>query len=247
MYHGLVKHGVFLSVLISLIVIVGGQASSAQELPEDRLNIVIVMTDDPRASDLAEMPNVQALLVERGTTFENFTISLPTCCPSRATILRGQYAHNHRIGFGVRAGYRSFARRGYASDNIATRLDAAGYRTAMVGEYINDFRQERNVPGGWDRFYANAGQDVWSRTFNDNGRPRELKRGNIDAHLGRVANCFVARAADGEDPFMLWFSPNAPHQCDNGPPPAPKAYRTQAGPMPRTEAFNEANVSDKPS
>src|SRR3712207_3420175 len=77
MYHGLVKHGVFLSVLISLIVIVGGQASSAQELPEDRLNIVIVMTDDPRASGLAEMPNVQALLVERRTTFENFTINLP--------------------------------------------------------------------------------------------------------------------------------------------------------------------------
>jgi hypothetical protein len=43
------------------------------------------MANDLTATDLQQMPNVQRLLVEQGTTVENHTITPPTCCPSRVS------------------------------------------------------------------------------------------------------------------------------------------------------------------
>ena len=214
----------------------------------ERPNVVVIMTDDQRAEDLAHMPNVQRLLVEEGTTFKNFTIALPTCCPSRASFLRGQYAHNHRVGFSAgTADY--FANSGKHSSTVATWLDGAGYRTGQVGKYLNGFSMRRNTPPGWDRFYANLDRDVWSRCFNSDAREKCKRKGNIDAHLAGVAEGFVKSSGGGGGPFFLWFSPNAPHQFGNGPPPAPEAAlsRLAEKPMPRGPAFNEADVSDKPS
>ena len=42
------------------------------------------------------MPKTQALLGAKGMRFENAFVSNALCCPSRATIMRGQYSHNHR-------------------------------------------------------------------------------------------------------------------------------------------------------
>src|SRR5689334_9356883 len=62
-----------------------------------RPNIVVVMTDDQALSQTRYMPNVQRLLARAGTTFSNFYASYPLCCPSRATFLTGQYAHNDGV------------------------------------------------------------------------------------------------------------------------------------------------------
>src|ERR671933_67400 len=59
-----------------------------------RPNVIVVETDDQTASSLWAMPNVQRLLVDRGATFDNSFVSYALCCPSRATFLTGQYAHN---------------------------------------------------------------------------------------------------------------------------------------------------------
>ena len=66
----------------------------------DRPNVILILTDDLDArlldEHLADYPNIRKLASE-GTTFSNAFVTDPLCCPSRATILRGQYAHNHRI------------------------------------------------------------------------------------------------------------------------------------------------------
>ena len=66
-------------------------------LAASRPNILVVMTDDQRADTVQYMPNVQALLVQHGMTFQRAYASYPLCCPSRATFLTGQYAHNHGV------------------------------------------------------------------------------------------------------------------------------------------------------
>ena len=60
-------------------------------------NIVFILTDDQDVESIKYMPQVRSLLAEQGTTFENAFVTDPLCCPSRATFLRGQYAHNHLI------------------------------------------------------------------------------------------------------------------------------------------------------
>ena len=41
------------------------------------------------------MPNVTRLIRDQGAEFTNFYVEQSSCCPSRASILSGLYAHNH--------------------------------------------------------------------------------------------------------------------------------------------------------
>ena len=76
----------------------GAQARPASAAGDGRPNILVVMTDDQAAADVARMPNVRRLLAARGTTFADAIDSFPLCCPARATFITGQYAHNHGVG-----------------------------------------------------------------------------------------------------------------------------------------------------
>ena len=75
------------------------QAQSSHSLTTlaTKPNILFVLTDDMRASDLRYMPQTRKPLADGGVKFTNAFVTNSLCCPSRATILRGQYAHNHQI------------------------------------------------------------------------------------------------------------------------------------------------------
>ena len=64
---------------------------------QKRPNVVLIDTDDMNQSDMFVMRNTLALLSAHGTTFANSYVSYPLCCPSRATHLTGQYAHNDGV------------------------------------------------------------------------------------------------------------------------------------------------------
>lgn len=228
------------------------QHSQAGSAPQDlhaqqaaqKPNIILILTDDQDAESLWYMPHVSQQLIAKGTTFQNFTLTLPTCCPSRTTFLRGQYAHNHHVGFGEGT-YEYFASSGQQQSTVATWLDREGYRTGLFGKYLNGYRATRSVPPAWDSWYANADSDVWSHCFNADGRERCTK-GHPDTILAQKAEAFLADGSDA--PFFLYFAPNAPHRHDNGPPPSDRQDRSRFTrvPLPRQESFNEADVSDKP-
>src|ERR671933_364780 len=102
-----------------------------------RPNVIVVETDDQTASSLWAMPNVQRLLVDRGATFDNSFVSYSLCCPSRATFLTGQYAHNHGVFDNVLP-YGGFAKLDN-SNTLPVWLHDAGYRTIHVGKYLNGY------------------------------------------------------------------------------------------------------------
>jgi arylsulfatase A-like enzyme len=68
-----------------------------REAAPPKPNIVVILTDDQTESSLGFMPHTQALLVREGLSFSNFFINDPICCPSRVTILTGEYQQNHRL------------------------------------------------------------------------------------------------------------------------------------------------------
>jgi N-acetylglucosamine-6-sulfatase len=72
--------------------------TAAKKRPKQkRPNVVVLMTDDQQADSVRFMPNVQRLLAGQGVTFTNSFVSYSLCCPSRATLLTGQYAHSHGV------------------------------------------------------------------------------------------------------------------------------------------------------
>ena len=84
-------------VLAALALPTAAQARPAGADKDGRPNILVVMTDDQAQADVGHMPNVKRLLAKRGTTFADAIDSFPLCCPSRATFITGQYAHNHGV------------------------------------------------------------------------------------------------------------------------------------------------------
>ena len=236
--------------------------ASAEEVrlgpPGDGPNIVLVLTDDQDERSVAEMPAVRRLLAARGTTFANFHVSFPLCCPSRATLLSGQYAHNHGVlsNKPPDGGYGAFGGR---ERTLGVWLRAAGYRTAWIGKYLNGYGIDGDpeVPLGWSRWVVPMGLDdllMYRYRLNRDGeverygeRPRDYQ---TDV-LARQAARFVRHAA-GRRPFFLVLAPLAPHDeldtietGDRDPRPAPRhrgAFATAT--PPRTPSVDEAVVAD---
>jgi N-acetylglucosamine-6-sulfatase len=74
-----------------------GDDQRADAQTTSRPNIVFVMTDDLDERSMQDLPGIREVMGSNGTTFENAYVTYSLCCPSRATILRGQYPHNHNI------------------------------------------------------------------------------------------------------------------------------------------------------
>src|ERR1044072_4913451 len=80
-------------------------ASGADGVPDDaaaakqqkRPNVIVLMSDDQTAASQSVMKHTNALLGDGGAAFANSFTNWPLCCPSRATFLTGQYAHNHGV------------------------------------------------------------------------------------------------------------------------------------------------------
>jgi arylsulfatase A-like enzyme len=194
----------------------GGEASSGT-----RPNIVLILLDDLDAEGVAHMPSVRALLEERGTSFANFFVTTPVCGPARASLLRGQYAHNHgmQANTGANGGFSTFHRLGRQASTVAVWLEAAGYRTAYFGKYLNGFPKgvgARDVPPGWVEWFGLASKQpsYFDYELNENGRlvayGQDVEDYSTDVLAGKASD-FVRRTLATGNPFFACVAPLAPH------------------------------------
>ena len=98
------------------------------------------------------MPNLQRMQKD-GIDFANYFITNSLCCPSRSSILTGKLPHNTRVLTNTRpnGGYAGFNANGNREATIALALQRAGYRTAMMGKYLNGYEPTADgPPPGWD-------------------------------------------------------------------------------------------------
>ena len=169
---------------LSLTLGIARDSSSAAAAPggTPRLNVVVIVSDDERFDANRRMRNVQLLLGREGVTFDRYYTTTSECCPSRASILTGQYPHHTGVvaNFGP-AGYPSFDE----SSTLATWLHDAGYTTALVGKYLNGYTLDGNhhVPPGWDRWVAidSVPEERYYRyTLNEDGHLVDFGRRPAD-------------------------------------------------------------------
>lgn len=240
----------------------GPSGPAASSATAAKPNIVFVVTDDMDTASLSYMPKLQAFVSNVGLTFVNSFASNPVCCPSRATMLRGQYSHNHRVwtnGRGNNTCFDDFRAAGHESSTVATWLQTAGYRTGLIGKYLNRYPANRGplddgyVPPGWDYWFAIFNGEYNSDSYfsyfaNDNKRVQTYGRRaedySTDVLAGKAADFVRGNRAAGDKPFFLWIATTAPHA---DPIPAPRHEGAHADKRaPRTPNFNEDDISDKP-
>jgi N-acetylglucosamine-6-sulfatase len=141
---------------------------------DGRPNILVVMTDDQAAADVAQMPNVRKLIANQGTTFANAVDSFPLCCPSRATFITGQYAHNHGV-FGNFYPYGWYGMKN-RSNILPAWLHKAGYQTALIGKWLNGYgalNAHGEIPSGFDTWRGLldvSAYDYFNFVMNRNGK-----------------------------------------------------------------------------
>jgi arylsulfatase A-like enzyme len=222
----------------------------AAQTTQTKPNFVFVYTDDMRKDDLAYMPNTRNLIASQGMTFDNAYVPLPSCCPSRASVLRGQYVHNHKVWYSdiSTGGYQEWVTQGHESDNLATRLQAGGYSTGLFGKYMNGYAKTTGKPPGWTDWFAhNGGDGYFNYSVNDNGVDKNFGS-TAEDYMMDVLNTesqqFIEQSVTAGKPFFLHLSPKLPHLPST---PAPRHVNAFNGePAPRLPSYNEENVSDKP-
>lgn len=177
-----------------------------------RPNLILILTDDLSTRLLPHLPGLQRQLAQAGMSFE-LTIPTAVCAPSRASILTGRYAHNHRVlSNGWRSGAKAFRQSGNEERTFAVWLADAGYTTGYLGKYLNGYDPKRYwVPPGWDRWLSQTWTDFSRTDFQvvDERGVQHTVRGTYDTDYFAQAACdFVATA---RTPFLAVWAPMAPH------------------------------------
>ena len=154
----------------------------------------------------------------------------PMCAPSRASMFTGSYSWRTPVVSNPTSPNMHLIE----ADTVATRMRAAGYRTALVGKYMNQY------PWGLGSSYVPPGWVDWASNQSDNWKPGMQHETDY---------CFTwasdyLRSVGTAEPLFMWVAPKLPHD----PFVPPDRYKTASPKVPATPpSFNEADVSDKPA
>jgi len=249
--------GVFLLGLLISSLILADSAKRASGYPEqpagDRPNIILIVADDLDLGSISHMPNLEQHLAREGVTFGNFFVTNALCCPSRATILRGQYTHNHQIqgNASPNGGFEKFRELGLERSTVASWLQSAGYETILIGRYLNEYNKDPDyVPPGWTKWIGLTGS-YFNYKLNYDGQLVSYGSAPEDYStdvLTEEATKFIeggSRSRSANKPFFMYLAPYAPHA------PAHAAERHKDlfadTELPESPSINEQDVTDKPA
>jgi N-acetylglucosamine-6-sulfatase len=207
------------SAVVANVVVGRSRAGAVGRSP----TIVVIVADDMRFDFRKVLTNLDASWIDCTAA----SIETPLCGPARAGLFRGTYSYRT----GVTSNVTTFNMPD--SDTIATRIRGAGYRTVLIGKYLNEYPWTKGrtyVPPGWDGWYA-AGSSSW--------KPGALHTTDYVFGLGASQ----VRATPATTPLFLYLGPQAPHL------PATPPARFASSPVmlpDKPPSFNEADVTDKP-
>lgn len=249
-----------LTSLVTALLLASGAAllaatdsTRSEATAAERPNVVLVVTDDLTKKDYFDLGTALRSFTSGGTFFQNAFVTTTLCCPSRASTLTGLYAHNHHITQHISpgTGYEQYRAKGYDRRDLPVRLRSAGYKTGLVGKYMNKYdAQGDGVPAGWTDWYgSDTPAKAW--TLNENGDtntyPQDPTRPGYrhwEDVLGDKATRFVRDAHASGQPFFLWYGTHAPHSPELVAPKDRNTVGTWSAYKPPN--FNERDVSDKP-
>lgn len=243
------------------------RSSSAPSVAPQRPNIVFILTDDQDKSLLRYMPNTRAYIRDQGAVFTNYFANTSLCCVARASILRGQYAHNTHVEDNMPplGGFLKYHQVGNDTDDLPIWMQQAGYQTAFMGKYLNGYPNVKtagpyygqgvgdlDIPQGWDDWWSPMGGKPYLQynySINDNGTQVDYTKSRasyLTDVLGGKAVDYIDAQQARKTPFMMYVAPYSPHSPYTEPARYRYLEKDTSIRVPRTKAFNEAKVTDKP-
>jgi arylsulfatase A-like enzyme len=238
-------------------------ASARGQGPPRPPNIVLIVTDDQSAESMRRdvMPRTMRSIGDRGLTFSNAIVATSQCCPSRATMLTGDYPQNSGVVGNV-PGYPTLVHKGQV---LPAWLSRAGYNTIHVGKYLNGYLEaEGAAPApGWRSWALLATGRYLDPNFSFDGTFRAL----VGQHTTEVINDRAVKAIDhfaprrapfylqvdefaphvGEEPPDTDTDPEALERCRGGSiPTAEDAHAFESAAVPTPPNYDEEDISDKP-
>ena len=241
---------------------VGGTSEPASAGAPPAPNIVVITTDDQRLTlNGRVMPETKRRIVKKGTRFTQAIITTPLCCPSRASMITGQYAHNH----GALSNAAGYPRLVDKENVLPEWLRNAGYRTAHVGKFLNGYAgvgtPQETVAPGWDEWASLMTPRLYyDYDLSINGTPTHYgtrDRDHLTRVLTRKAVSVIRRNAPSDAPFFLQLDHFAPHtepeksrpgRCGGNVVPDPRDLSLfKEREADRPTSYNELDVTDKPT
>jgi arylsulfatase A-like enzyme len=227
---------VALAAVLASVPMGGTGRAQAQPSPGSRPNVLIIITDDQRIESMGPMRRTRAWFRQGGIEYRNALATTPLCCPSRASIFTGRYAHNH----GVET--NADAHRLEPRSALAYYLKQDGYQTAIVGKYLNSWTGQ---PSHFEQWHTFENRSAYKNVpFNSNGVVHKVKRYSTDYIAGRARSLVNSFETQDAKPWFMVVGTWAPHTPAN----AERLYRrSKVGQWGGNPAVFEADRSDKPS
>jgi N-acetylglucosamine-6-sulfatase len=259
-----------LGSLSGIVAVAGGLAlagahradPAAAAARPDQPNIVLIQSDDQTRGELSRqvMPTMKRDLISRGTKFTNYMVTTGECCPSRASLITGQYAHDNGVTSN-QVGYEGLRGK---QDVLPAWLKKSGYRTMHVGaKYLNGYREAegKRVAPGWSHWFTVLSHTQYYKYLLSNDGHRERRgdrpRDYVGRVLGKESKKLIHRYAPARRPFYLQLDTRAPHvsrkddpfgPCDSKAIPDKRDEGAFAhAPLPQPPSYDEQDMSDKPA
>ncbi len=198
----------------------------------NRPNIIVILADDMGFSDLGcygseiNTPNIDRL-AENGLRYKRF-YNTSRCCPTRASLLTGLYAHRTGLGWMTKVDMNEPGYRGEISNKTVTLaevLKPAGYSTYMVGKWHvnldkdcapNGSKHNWPLHRGFDKFYGilKGASDYFNPDNLYNGDKHILPGENFyftDAISNKACEYIDQHTKTKKNPFFLYVAHIAPH------------------------------------
>lgn len=174
----------------------------------NRMNVILIITDDQPVGTMEYMENWTKELKNRGIIFTKAFVTSPLCCPSRASIFTGLYSHRTGVMRNSMplGGARSFK----DEQNIGLWLQQNGYITGFIGKYLNAYEKvSPHYPPGWNFFMGMIGPTQYNNMkANVNGKEQTIK-GYSPARVFEKSVHFIKQNIN--NPFFLVVTPVSPH------------------------------------
>jgi N-acetylglucosamine-6-sulfatase len=209
-------------------------------------NIVFVLSDDHRydfmsfmdqAPDFLETPNMDRM-AKQGAHLTNVFVSTSLCSPSRASILTGQYMHNHKIVDNQRPAPEGTV-------FFPQYLQKVGYQTAFVGKWHMGHDHDAPRPG-FDHWVSFKGQGKYfDPTLNINNKRQNFKGYTTDVLTDQVLD-WLKDGRDTDKPFLMYLSYKAVHYPFQPADRYKDRYEKDKVPRPETMANTERNYQTQP-
>jgi arylsulfatase A-like enzyme len=224
-----------------------GVSSPARAARPHRPDVIVIVTDDQRIGTVGWMPVVSNYIKRHGVRFSRAMVPTSLCCPSRASLLTGEYSHTTKV-WSNDAGWTRFVGAGMESRTMAVWLRRSGYRTGLVGKYLNGYKGT-GPPPGWAVWHAFTQSNVGYYNYELRHTNGSLTRHGFDpaSYSTDVLRGYASRFIRGTPtakPLFLYFAPFAPHEPAT---PAPRHLRL-AAPIGSfwPPSAQEQDLSDKP-